>query len=201
MHNTVKVPKALIKRPIIVDCIEAQAGDRVRQQQLLASLQVGNEIVSVVAPCDGWIRFSAIKEQVQVKPGDALFIIDSMPAEDYEVDSEEVNGLTELGQNGRRNSARDGQSQYVEAYSQPLVEAAQAQQGNAHRSVSGVEPHELLSKAKEGVPLKQSMIASENERAQDRLNNDPELQNTLGNELKARYAKQSTLSSAPTLKA
>jgi len=205
MHNTVKVPKSLKTSSIVVECIEVQTGDRVRHRQLLASLRVGNELVPVTAPCDGWIRLVAVKEQTQVKSGDLLFVIDSMPAEDYQVDTEEVNGLTELGENGRRGSLRDGQRQHIKAYSQTLVDAPQAQQGNGQQIVSGVETHPIMANAKEGVPLKQSAHASQNQDALDRFNedvsSDPELQNKLGNELKARYAAQSAPSAAPTLKA
>lgn len=206
MHHTVRVPKKLSLRPITVNSIEVQKGDRVRRQQILAHLRVSKKkIMPIVAPSDGWVKRVAVKAQAQVKRSDVLFVIDSMPTADYQVDSTEVNNSTELGENGRRKLERDGESELAKEFSAPLVNAPEANNGNSQHASANVTEHPTLKNVKEGVPLKTSAHAAANQHAVDRLNenvrNNPELQKQLGNELQQRLAMQATHSTAPTPRA
>ena len=201
MHRNIRVPKRLSPSPIIVEKINVQAGDRVRQQQILAYLHTPKKRVPIIAPSDGWIKFIATKEKKHVKGGDLLFIIDIMATEDYRVDPEEINNASELGANGRRGLERDGQQQFAKAYAAELFDSPEAHQEGFGKE--GTKEHPLMANAKEGVPLKMSAHVADNQAAMDQFSeeagNDPELQKQLSNELRQELSIQSSPSTTPTL--
>ena len=199
MYRNIRAPKRL-PSPITVDTIEVHPGERVRQQQILAYLNTPTERLPIIAPCDGWIKLVAVREKNYVTGGELLFTIDIMATEDYQVDHQEVNGATELGVAGRRGAERDGQRQFAESYAAELFENPETQQGVA---AQGTKAHPLMANAKEGVPLKMSASASDNQAAVDQFSEeaskDPELQKQLSHQLQQQLNIQPDQTPSPTL--
>lgn len=197
VQHLIRVPKT-VADPVKLDEVLVFLGDRVRKHQVLAYLNTARERVPLVSPANGWIKQASIANQ-SLKKGALLFVVDAFAYEDFQVDPNEVNGATELGESGRRGLEREGHRRFAKGFQAPLFEA---QQGN-HSTLSHFgKPHPLLSFAKEGVPPKMSAHVAENSDAQlqfsEELESRPELQKQLGNELKHQLCDRP--SAAPTLR-
>lgn len=182
----------------LVKRINVARGQRIRRQQVLMTIIKDAEIARIEAENDGWVRFVAVKEEQSLEGGDLLLIIDSVDINEYRLDDQEVNAHSELGQDGRRGSERDGQRQIGE-HSGELFDAPEQSDGGMQRSV---KQHPLLQNMKEGVPPKMA-DAKNNQPATDRFaedaSHDPKLQKQLSAQLQAQLHIAPGPSVSPTL--
>jgi len=168
MLKNINVPLQLDKSmPIEVLSIKVAVGDRVHRNTIMLTLRQDGILLPIRSQHNGWVRHIMIAKSATVSVGSLLVMVDVVDTVDYHVDPVELSADTELGVNGRRALDRESSKKFVDGFADSLSEAPRESEGL--QQCSTVKSHPLLAAQKEGVPPKQSGIASDNVDSQEKL--------------------------------